>query len=82
VIDRGLLDHRDGLALAHLIHRVDRLARIFGRQTISELPNVGGIGIEGISLLEQPVADIRPRIGRCGRPQAPNDRSRERPRRH
>jgi hypothetical protein len=69
VVDIGLLEHRDPLPQTHLVHGVDCLARVLGRQAVGELANGRGVPVECICLLGKTIANVRPCVGRGGRPQ-------------
>jgi hypothetical protein len=69
VVDIGLPDHRDPLPQTHFVHGVDSLAGVLGRQAVGELENGCGVSVECICLLGKTIANIRPCVGRGGRPQ-------------
>ena len=61
--------NRGGLALAHLVHRVNRLAGVLADQSFRPLANRGRIVFQRLGFPEKPVSDIRPIIRRSQRPQ-------------
>jgi hypothetical protein len=58
-----------GLALAHLVHRVNRLAGVLTDQSFRPLANRGGIVYQRPGFRQKPVSDSRPIIRRSQRPQ-------------
>jgi hypothetical protein len=69
VVEIGMPDHRDPLPQTHFVHGVDRFARVLGRQPVGELANGCSVPVECSCLLGKTIANVRPCVGRGGRPQ-------------